>query len=65
MAIIHKHEFYLNVGLEPPKRKQIRGKKFLEKTSFQVGVDLQTVQKQGRDENMQEDYPTSERWWKK
>ena len=29
-------------------------------TSFQVGIDLQKVQKQCRDENMQEDNPTIE-----
>ena len=34
------------------------GKKFLQ-TSFQVGMDLKEVQKQGRDETMQEDYSTS------
>ena len=27
------------------------------KTSFQVGMDLKKAQKQGRNENMQEDYP--------
>ena len=32
-------------------------KKYLQ-TSFQVGMDLKNVQKQGRDENTQEDYPT-------
>ena len=30
-----------------------------EKTSFQLMMDLKKVQKQGRDERMQEDYPTS------
>ena len=30
------------------------------KTSFQAGMDLQNLQKQGRDEIMQEDYPTTE-----
>ena len=29
------------------------------KASFQVGMDLYNVQKQSRDENMEEDYATS------
>ena len=40
-----------------------RGKTFC-KTSFQVGMDLQIVQKQSRDENTQEDYTTTEQWRK-
>ena len=28
-------------------------------------MELYIVQKQGRDENMQEDYPTTERWQKR
>ena len=35
-----------------------KGKSFC-KTSFQVGMDLKKVQKQGRDERTQEDYPKS------
>ena len=27
-------------------------------------MDLEKVSKQGRDESMQEDYPTMEQWWK-
>ena len=34
----------------PGKGQKLRGKKFLKKTSFQVGMDLQKVKKQGRDE---------------
>ena len=41
-----------------------RGKKFLQNT-FQVGMDQEKVQKQGRDENTQEVYPTTERWRKR
>ena len=37
----------------------ILGKKSFCKTSFQVGMELKKVQKQGRDERTQEDYPTS------
>ena len=33
--------------------------KSLCETSFQVGMDLKKVQKQGRDGRTQEDYPTS------
>ena len=34
------------------------GKSF-HKTSFQLGMGLKKVQKQGKDERMQDDYPTS------
>ena len=34
------------------------------KTSLQVRMDLRKVQKQDRDERMQEEYPTLERWQK-
>ena len=37
----------------------ILGKKVSAKLSFQVGMDLNKVQKQGRDERIQKDYPTS------
>ena len=36
--------FYLKVGLETPKRTETREKSFFE-ASFQVGMDLQKVQK--------------------
>ena len=44
--------------------RNTRGKSFC-KTRFEVGMDLQKVQKQGRDGKMQEDYPTSEQWQKR
>ena len=44
----------------PPKEQKLRAK-VSEKTSIQVGM----VQKPGRDENMQEDYPNLEQWQKK
>ena len=54
---LSQNQFCLEVCLElPPKRKEIREQSFC-KTSFQVGMDLKTVQKQGRDERTQEDYP--------
>ena len=37
---INAFVFYLEVGLTPPKRIETRGKKFLEKTSFKLGMDL-------------------------
>ena len=40
-------------------------RKSLCRTLFEVGIDLQKVQKQGREENMREDYPNTERWQKR
>ena len=51
--------FYLEIGLETPeKRTETREKSFC-KTWFEVGMEPEKVQKQGRDERTQEDYPTS------
>ena len=38
-----------------------KGKNFC-KTAFQIGTDQWNLQKQGRDQSMQEDYPTTEQW---
>ena len=51
--------FYLEVGLETPQKEKKLGKKVSVKLDFKLGMDLKKVQKQGRDERMQEDYPTS------
>ena len=53
--------------LQPPSHKENTNRKNgkrLCKTSFQVGMDLQKVKTQGRDENTQEDYPSMEQWIK-
>ena len=53
------------VGLEiPPKEHKLRGNHLQNFISSRDGPVK--VQKQGREvENMQEDYPTMERWWKR
>ena len=52
MSICHTASFSQSLML---------GGKFSErKTLFQVGMDLEKVNQQGREENMQVDYPTSE-----
>ena len=51
---------------KPPKKKQ---QKLREKISFKnsldVGMNLKKGWKQGQDENTQEDYSTTEIWWKR
>ena len=42
----------------PPVHK-VLGKKVYVKLDFKLGKELKKVQKQGRDERTQEDYPTS------
>ena len=51
---------YFKLGLEPhpPKKSKNQGNGLC-KTEFQVAMDLKRVQKLGRDERMQEDYPTT------
>ena len=52
--------FYLEVGLETPKKNwKLREKLPEKKISFQVGMDLYKGQRQGRDEKTQEHYYTT------
>ena len=58
-STIKMFNFYLEGGLENHwKRTETRGKSLC-RTSFQLRMRLKKVQKQGRDERTQEDYPTS------
>ena len=51
---------YVEISLQlpppPPLKQQKLGDKIFCETSVQVGMDLWKVHKQGRNENMQEDY---------
>ena len=52
--------FYLEFGLyNPPcpQKAETRVKKFSKETSFHVGMELKKVQKQGRDENLNNPTP--------
>ena len=44
---------------EERKKTKKLGKKVSVKLDFKLGMELKKVQKQGRDERTQEDYPTS------
>ena len=58
-STINEFVFDLEGGFkETQKRTEMREKSFY-KTSFQLGMGLKKVKKQGRDEKTQEDYPTS------
>ena len=58
---ISKQVQYVEVGLQLPKKQPKLGKKnFISRRD-----GLVKVQEQGRDESMQEDYPTTERWQKR
>ena len=56
---LSQKEFYLEAGLETFKKNSNYVKSF-GKTSFQVGMDMKVVQKQDRDDKVQENYPTTE-----
>ena len=49
---------YLNTHWKQGSFKKL-GKKVSVKLDFKLGMELKKVQKQGRDERTQEDYPTS------
>ena len=49
----------MKISLEIPQKEQKLGGKISEKTSFQVGMELGKVQKQGRDEKASRTYPTT------
>ena len=51
--------FYLEGGLETTQKCAETREKTFYKTSFQLGKGVKKVQKQGRHERKQEDYPTS------
>ena len=53
---------YLKVSLRKRQKDQKLREKSFCKISFQVGMDLSKGQKQGKDEKIQEHYPTTERW---
>ena len=48
--------FYLEGGLENPRKERNLGEKPFSKTLFQLRMELKKGKKQGRDERMQEDY---------
>ena len=63
LLVINTFVFYLEVGLEPPKKEQKpKGKGFWKKSSLQVRARPVKRAKQGRDEKTQELNPTT-KWW--
>ena len=58
-STINTFVFYLEGGLENTRKRTETREKSLWKTWFQLGMGLKKVQKQGRDERMQGDYPIS------
>ena len=52
MVIIFFIVSFLGFNLPPPQKERKLEEQSFCKTSFQVGLDLQNVQKQGRDENI-------------
>ena len=54
-STINPFIFYLEGGSETPKKNKNEGRSFCKK-SFQWGMGLKKVQKQGRDERLQKDY---------
>ena len=69
LPISHQHRFNTHVTSWPQHFSNLLNsiqyknqKKSFCKTSFQVGMDVKKVQKQGRGERTQEDYPTLEQW---
>ena len=51
--------------LEVPQKERKTKGIFFCNNSFGVGMDLKKVWKQGREENTQDDYPTTEQWQEK